>query len=437
MNIPESIDRYLQETLGMEQASAGKNAVGRAIKTLMNREKISSLKDYESLFSSSESEQQKLIDEIVVGETWFFRDKGPFDYLVQYARELSSVLPPGDVMNILSAPCATGEESYSIVMALLHAGLSPAAFSVDAADISAKSLKVARKAVYGRNAFREPAGEDYASYFLETEKGRQVTRQVVRQVRFLHENLVLPRFLDGCGPYHMIFCRNFLIYLTAEVRKRVFKQLDRLLLPGGILFSGHSETVFWQQNGYMPIRRERAFALSKPNPVAPSRMAIVPEQKTPLMSQMGKADDHSPFPAKGSAVKPEAGECSADPVPATRNKDKDQDRESQEMSVDPRLREARRLADQGALEQAARLCREYEKNAGPSAEAYCLMGLILEAGNDLQRAEDCFLKALYLEPGHYESLVHVSLLFERKGDGRKAVLYRERAERCGRGFRES
>ncbi len=427
MNVPEAIERYVQETLGMEKASIGNNAIGRAMKSLMNREKISSIRDYENLFSSSEAQRQKFIDEIVVGETWFFRDKGPFDYLALYARELSSILPTGEIINILSAPCSTGEESYSIVMALLHAGLSPAAFSVDAADISAKSLQIARKAVYGRNGFREPASENYAHYFLELEEGRQVTEQVVQQVRFLHENLILPRFLNECGPYHMIFCRNFLIYLTTEVRKRVFQQMDRLLLPGGVLFSGHSETVFWQQNGYIPIRKERAFALSKPYPVALSDVTTVPEPKKLSMPDVCKAGQASSRIEK-EAARPEAWKYSVDATLTTKSKGK----ESLKTSVDTQLQEARRLADQGELEQAIRLCWEYEKNAGPAAEVYCLMGLILEAGNDLQRAEGCFLKALYLDPGHYESLVHVSLLFHHRGDEKKAALYRERAERSRR-----
>lgn len=432
MNIPASIERYLQETLGMEKDSAGKHAVDRAIKSLMNREKISSLGEFEHLFGSSEVQRQKLIDEIVVGETWFFRDKGPFEYLALYALELINILPSGKVLNILSAPCSTGEEAYSIVMALLQAGISPDAFSVDAADISAKSLKIAHKAVYGKNAFREPSSENYACYFLEGEKGRQVTEQVVRQVRFLQENLILPRFLEGCGPYHIIFCRNFLIYLTAEVRQKVFQQFNRLLMPGGVLFSGHSETVFWQQNGYIPIRRERSFALSKPHPAVPSGLAAcAPEQKSPLTFHDGKAD-RRPSLAKRETVSLEAGKCSAEPVLIFQ----EQERKIPEVS-EPQLQTARRLADQGALAQAIRLCREYEKSLGPSAEVYYLMGLILEAKNDLQGAEGYFLKALYLEPGHYESLIHVSLLLQRKGDDKKASLYSERAKRCRREDHES
>jgi chemotaxis protein methyltransferase WspC len=57
------------------------------------------------------------------------------------------------------------------------------------------------------------------------------------------------------------------------------------------------------------------------------------------------------------------------------------------------------------------------------------MGIIHMARQDMNGAEDCFRKALYLDPGHYESLVHVSLIYRQKGDERKAALYRERAER--------
>ncbi|MBN1664468.1 MAG: hypothetical protein JW943_12785 [Deltaproteobacteria bacterium] len=423
MNVPKTIENFLEETLGMERASMGKEAVGRAIKTVMHRNKITSISDYERLFSSSPEERQKVIDEIVVGETWFFRDKGPFDFLSLHAREIRKTLPPGEVLRLLSAACSTGEEAYSMVMTLLGAGIPPGLFSVDAVDISVKSLKAARRAAYGRSAFRETISESNAPYFLDTEHGRQVADHVVRQVNFRQDNLASPQCLAGCGPYHIIFCRNFLIYLTAEVRKRVFRQMDRLLLPGGVLFSGHSETLFWQQNGYIPIRHDRAFALFKPDAAAPSPVPAVHQQPPPASRIRHPRLVQSP--PKGDEAGPEAWNSGIDLSPKAAEKETGE----RETSADPMLREARLLADQGDLEKAMRLCREFEKKAGPAAGTYSLMGLIHEAANDLSRAEGCFLKALYLDPGHYESLVHVSLLLEKRGDKRNAALYRERGQR--------
>ncbi|HQM45505.1 MAG TPA: CheR family methyltransferase [Smithellaceae bacterium] len=429
MNLPRIIEEYLQETLGMEQTSTVKNGAALAIRRLMNRNKISHLNDYEKLFQISEEHRQKLIDEIVVGETWFFRDKGPFDYLIQYARKCIASLAPREVLSVLSAPCSTGEEPYSIVMALFQAGLPPGAFCVDAVDVSFRSLDLARNAVYGRNSFREPIGEKYRTYFLDQEKGKQVTGQVVRQVKFMRENLILPGFPESHGPYHIIFCRNFLIYLTEEIRKRVFQSLDRLLIPGGLLFTGHSEMVFWQRNGYLPIRSERSFGLSKPNP-SKHYPAVFLEERAPVFKVRENGRENQvrvEIPAEAT------GEVRTDLL----SDPQDQKEKKAPGCYETKLLEARRLADKGELEQAIRICRAYTEESGPSADAYCLMGMIFEAANDLAQAESWFLKAIYLDPRHYESLIHVSLLFQRRGDIRKAALYRERAERRGKESYES
>jgi chemotaxis protein methyltransferase WspC len=425
MSPPASIEQFLRGNLGLEEATTGRKAIDRAIGAVMKRGGFKDRFAYERLFASSFEEQRKLIDEIVVGETWFFRDKGPFDCLALQARDLIEVLPSGDALKILSAPCASGEEPYSIVMTLLQAGLPAPAFFVDAADISEKSLAIARKACYGRNAFRGPLEDGYAAYFLETDLGKQVTGPVSRQVRFIQDNLVASRCLAGCGPYHIIFCRNFLIYLTSEARQRVFKHLDSLLLPGGLLFCGHSETMFWHRNGYRPIRQERAFAFSKPHPSTPHLMARPQRQGKPLTDRHDKEavvqqpKKNAPEPVDTLQAVKETGEPASPRTAKTKKK-----------GLDRQLQEARRLADLGALEEAARLCRDYERTAGPVAEAYCLLGLIHEAGNDVRLAENYFLKALYLDPHHYESLIHTSLLCQQRGDVRKAALYRERAERC-------
>jgi chemotaxis protein methyltransferase WspC len=97
--------------------------------------------------------------------------------------------------------------------------------------------------------------------------------------------------------------------------------------------------------------------------------------------------------------------------------------------MDEQIQEARLLADRGDMDGAVRLCQEYTRKIGPSAETYCLMGVIQMARHDMNAALDFFLKAIYLDPGHYESLIHVSLIYRQKGEKQKEALYRERAER--------
>ncbi len=92
------------------------------------------------------------------------------------------------------------------------------------------------------------------------------------------------------------------------------------------------------------------------------------------------------------------------------------------------LDRARRLADEAAFDDAWSLCEELAAD-GPDVEIYYLKGLISAARDRLPSAEDCFRRALYLDPTHYESLVQMSLLCERLGEPARAGLFRDRAAR--------
>ena len=94
---------------------------------------------------------------------------------------------------------------------------------------------------------------------------------------------------------------------------------------------------------------------------------------------------------------------------------------------------AAELADRGQLDEAAALCRKALLESGASARAYILLGLIREGTGDARSAEECFNKAVYLAPDHYEALIHLALLAEHRGDVSAASLYRKRAERAYRG----
>lgn len=413
MIIPPAIAEFLTASLGMAKDAVGRESLSRALAQVMRREGIADPEAYEKLFKTSEEARQRLVDAVVVGETWFFRDRGPFVYL---ARQAPEMLPAGarSVLKILSAPCSTGEEPYSIAMSLLAAGLPPASFRIEGVDISRIALEMAQRATYGNGSFRGNIGAEMASFFEKTPSGRRVIQPVRAQVAFFHDNLTSERSLLGRGPYAVIFCRNLLIYLTHEARRQVFVRLDRLLIPGGLLFAGHTETVFWHQQGYLPVQSDRAFALIKP--------ACAPAAGKPKPAAPVKAPPPAPVPravrTPAPAARPQERHSAADRKPPT-----------QPATAEATLSKARLLADKGEMDKALRLCREYSRTFGPSAGLFGLMGLIRVAQQDSNDAEDFFHKALYLDPDHYESLVHMSLLYARKGDTRRAALYRARAER--------
>ena len=99
-------------------------------------------------------EQQALIEAVIVPETWFFRYPESFATLAKLASKRLAAINNMRALRILSLPCSTGEEPYSIAMALLDAGLKPHQFKVDGMDVSPLSVEKARRALYGKNSFR-------------------------------------------------------------------------------------------------------------------------------------------------------------------------------------------------------------------------------------------------------------------------------------------
>ena len=96
----------------------------------------------------------------------------------------------------------------------------------------------------------------------------------------------------------------------------------------------------------------------------------------------------------------------------------------------PEIEQAEQLADRGDLDGAIAICERLLERGVKDPKVYSLLGVINESKEALQSAEDFFRKALYLAPDHYESLLHMSLLSERRGDVESARLYRARAGRA-------
>jgi chemotaxis protein methyltransferase WspC len=325
---------------------------------------------------------------LAVPETWFFRDGEPFVCLARFAA--SGPRP----LRVLSAPCSTGEEPYSIAIALLEAGLAPGEFAIDAVDISAHAIAAAGRAVYGKPSFRQPMPAPIEKYFERTGQGYHVRDEVAGQVRFQQANL-----LEGLGParpYHVVFCRNLLIYLHEEARRTVIAVLRGLLADDGLLFAGHSEVAVLMEAGFQKVQHPRSFACrqgSAAPAVAAPAAARRPAPRVPKR------------PGPKGTPKP--------PMPA---------------EAEPALDEARRLADRGRLAEAAAVC----KRLPPAADVFCLLGLISQALDHLAEAEEYFRRALYLDPAHREALVHMSLLCASRGDTERSAVFRDRAERAPR-----
>ncbi len=407
-----AVEKLLAETMGLDPESIGARDIRESTRAQMKELGINNIALLLELLRSNKAELEKLIERVVVPETWFFRDRESFAFLSRRLRRTDK--PRTDTIRILSVPCSTGEEPYSIAITLLESGLTPERFRIDAADISRTAIDTAKRAVYGKGSFREKNVPLINGYFTESEGGLKLDQRARACVDFQHCNFVRPDALIDREPYDIIFCKNLLIYLNPQGRSNVAANLDRLLVPGGLLFTGHAEVVSVLQFGYTPVKHARSFACIKgkeedDNVQVQDVVSVTDGRSSATGARTTAAAKASiPTPVDGSAR-----------GPARIRK--------QPRAAD--LGAIKSLADKGALDKALQLCKQFLKLHPRDKDAYYLMGLIKLASDAFTEAEDFFQKALYLDPQHYNALVHMGLLYEKKGDRAKASLIRERIKR--------
>jgi chemotaxis protein methyltransferase WspC len=219
----------LKRTIGLDTASVGSSVVGRAVQARMSACELEDRQAYWDHVQASRTELQELVEAVVIPETWFFRDREAFAAMARMANEEWLANHAQGVLRILSLPCSTGEEPYSMAMALLDSGFPADRFSIDAIDVSARARARAERGVYGKNSFRGSELGFLDRHFARTTQGYQLSESVRRHVQFKHGNLFASP-VPQCGEiYDVIFCRNLLIYFDTAAQERAIGLLTHLL----------------------------------------------------------------------------------------------------------------------------------------------------------------------------------------------------------------
>ena len=407
MSLPQIV-ALLRETVGLDVASVGANSIERAANRRVRANGLRDLSEYAALIRRSAEELQSLFEAVVVPETFFFRYPESFAGLGRIVGE--KFLFGTQKVRVLSVPCSTGEEPYSIAITLLEAGLSLEKFHINAIDINAFSLATAKAGLFGSNSFRGSTLDFRNRYFQQCDSGFRISNDLRLSVRFEQANILGERFEIGADPYDFIFCRNLLIYFYPEAQDLVLRKLRQLLTADGLLFVGAAETSLLTQHRLSSVKLPMAFAFRKsvPGPSSP-----VPKQKPPKIRPRAKSH-LTEASRKPSSVLPKKWALE---LP------------SQEDSAKGDLALAERLADQGQLRQAVKICEVSLREQGPSARAFHLLGLICDCSGDQPQAIEFYRKALYLEPDHYEVLIHLALLKDQCGESVAAEALKNRARR--------
>lgn len=390
MNL-EPVLALLRQRTGLEIGSLGEQTVHTAIRSRMKTLDHRDGEVYADRLRVDGVEFASLVAEIVVPETWFFRGGELFDYLAGHIRSTMLARPAGSLFRALSLPCSTGEEPFSLAIALVEQGCA-ARCAIDGVDISPRNLDEARTGVFGELSFRQIAPSLRARYFRVAPGGWEIERGVRNSVRFLPGNLLDPVLLATTS-YDLILCRNLFIYLSPAARQRGLANLDRLLAPGGLLGLGYAEPIDRADARFEPTGPREHFLYQRP-PKSPKPVLVPAPARLPLPPIVPAAPPVYEVPSM------------------TRTIDR-----------------ARREADRGNYEEAYGLCLGLLAEAGPNADVYALMGVIQQARHLTDEARQHLERALYLAPNHHEALFHLLLLHQQGGDMERALVVRRRLER--------
>jgi chemotaxis protein methyltransferase WspC len=387
-----AIETVVRERLGLDPAALGPDVLERAVETRMHARGLLDPALYAARLMTEAAERDALAADLAVSETWFFRGGRPlFERLAAFVAERAGG-DSGNPARVLSVPCSTGEEPFSLAIALHERFLTPDNFTLDAVDVSAPALARANTARYGSFAFRETGPDPRPVYFRQTDDTWELLSHLRGAVRFLPGNLTDPLFLANERPYDLVLCRNLFIYLTAEARVRAMTNFDRLLAPDGRLCVTPAEADRLPPGRFVPD--------------GPIEFGVYRRiGNRAAAPKIGPARTEPPKPSTFTPV-PRAGLPSTDP-----------------------LGTARALADAGHLDEARAACEALLRVRSADADALALLGVVHLAAGRSAEASDALRKALYLAPDHAEAMTHMMALCERRGDTARADALRRRLAR--------
>jgi chemotaxis protein methyltransferase WspC len=443
---PTAFSTLLKQKIGLDPEAIGMAAIERAVRHRAQARSDGDQDAYWRLLTGSADEQQQLIEAVVVPETSFFRHAESMDALALLARQRRAA---AHTLRVLSLPCSSGEEPYTIAMALLDAGIDGARFSVLGVDISERLVAHARQGIYGRNSFRGDALTYRNRHFSATEQGYAVTPRIRAPVVFRTGNLLDPGLALPEAEYDFVFCRNLLIYFDSATQETAVGVLRRLARPDGVIFVGPAEASLLTRLGLRQIDAPRAFAFRRASEADAGKQADVarPSRTRPIPSSSIKRTGSTTAGTTRAAPRTMAKtsrQTACGPTTAESGQATHTDaaaRPTDAASQDPAiahgaaqsLTAVQALADEGRIQDALAAGVRHLTVHGASASAYYLIGLLHDAAGAPAQAEAAYRKALYLAPGHRETLLHLASLVEARGDGAGARQLRQRAARHGDG----
>lgn len=229
----------------------------RRIDTLISKNRINGYAPYVDLLRTNKEKFDEFVNYLTINVSEFYRNPEQWAYM---DREVIPQLLKdfGPKLKIWSAACSTGDEPYSLVMALSrHLPLNQ--INIYATDIDNQVLEKAQSGLYNAKSIAAVPDDLKRKFFTKIGPSYQISDEIKARVKFQKHNLLKDAYPTDC---HFIVCRNVLIYFTEEAKDEVFAKFNQSLTHKGVLFIGSTEQIInYKQMGY---ERKDSFYYEKP-----------------------------------------------------------------------------------------------------------------------------------------------------------------------------
>ena len=262
----EFLRKFLKERSGLDLSADKQYLVESRLVPLARKAGLAGIPELvQKMKGSAEVLTTEVVEAMTTNETFFFRDKVPFDHL------RDTILPAllqsrasRKSLRIWSAACSTGQEPYSIAMCLKEKAAQLAGWRIEivGTDLSQEVLDKSRAGIYSQ--FEVQRGlpiQLLVKYFAQIGELWQLNSEIRSMVQYRQLNLL--QDFSSLGKFDVVFCRNVLIYFDQQTKSQIFERIARVTEPDGMLMLGAAESVVGITNAFRPYPDKRG--LYQPN----------------------------------------------------------------------------------------------------------------------------------------------------------------------------
>lgn len=238
---------FMHKNYGINLINKRQLIEGR-MSNVLDKMGMKSFSDYITFIKRGNNEHiEILINRLTTNHTFFYREDNHYKFLKEVVLPEHEAKSVTRNFNVWSAACSSGEEPYTIAMAIDdYFGAKKSLWNarILATDISQNVLNKAKEAIYQEESIKGLPPAWKTKYLKKLENGKyEIIPQIKNEVQFKTFNLMEPIPTLQINKYNLIFCRNVMIYFDVNTKNDLINRLYDALVPGGYLFIGHSETV--------------------------------------------------------------------------------------------------------------------------------------------------------------------------------------------------